>query len=70
MSEKCARVRVNPDLCQGHARCAAVAPTLFEIDDIGNGKEIGDGKVNGEMLDKAYLAQSNCPEGAIEILET
>jgi len=30
------RIRVNPDLCQGHNRCKALAPELFELDEIGN----------------------------------
>ncbi len=29
------RVAVDPDRCQGHNRCHALAPALFDIDDYG-----------------------------------
>jgi len=70
MSEsKSLRVRVDPDKCQGHNRCKAVAPELFELDEYGNAREIGDGTVPPNLEEKAYLAQSNCPEFAVEIIE-
>ncbi len=63
------RVRVDPDKCQGHNRCKALAPELFELDEIGNARAIGDGRVSEGLAEKAYLARSNCPEFAIEIIE-
>lgn len=63
------RVSVNPDLCQGHARCAAIAPDLFRLNDIGNAEVRGDGEVPAALIAKARLAQSNCPEFAISIVE-
>jgi ferredoxin len=63
------RVRVDPDKCQGHARCKSLAPELFELDEFGNAHEIGDGTVPAGLEDKAYLARSNCPELAIDIIE-
>lgn len=66
---KSLRVRVDPDKCQGHNRCKAVAPELFELDEYGNAREIGDGKVPAALEEKAYLAKSNCPEFAVEIVE-
>ncbi|MDB5453935.1 MAG: ferredoxin [Caulobacteraceae bacterium] len=63
------KVRVIRERCQGHARCAALAPRLFELDEIGNGVEIGDGVVGPGLADDAYLARDNCPEDAIEISE-
>jgi len=62
-------VRVDESRCQGHGRCYATAPELFEPDDIGNGHEIGDGTVPPGLEDKARLAVANCPESAIEIEE-
>src|SRR5947209_12301239 len=56
------RVRVDPDKCQGHARCKALAPELFELDEYGNAHEAGDGTVPPGLEDKAWLAKSNCPE--------
>ena len=35
MSERL-RVHVDPESCQGHARRQALAPELFELDDVGN----------------------------------
>ncbi|HZN15483.1 MAG TPA: ferredoxin [Acidimicrobiales bacterium] len=63
------RVHVDPELCQGHGRCYAVAPEVFDMDDIGNGHEIGDGRVPAELEHKARVAVANCPERAINIEE-
>jgi ferredoxin len=63
------KVRVDPDKCQGHARCKSLAPELFKLDEFGNAHEIGDGTVPEALVDKAYLAKSNCPEFAIDIIE-
>ena len=64
------KVRVDPDKCQGHNRCKALAPELFELDEYGNAREKGDGTVPAGLEDKAYLAKSNCPEFAVEIIES
>jgi ferredoxin len=64
------RVRVNRTRCQGHARCTALAPELFEIDGDGDASEIGDGVVPPQLSHKAYLARANCPEFAIDISES
>ena len=50
-------------------RCYALAPELFEVDDYGYAKEMGDGIVPPELEDKARLAVKNCPEYAITIDE-
>jgi ferredoxin len=63
------RVRVDPDKCQGHNRCKAIAPALFELDEYGNARAAGDGLVPPDQEEKAYLAKSNCPEFAIDIIE-
>lgn len=64
------KVRVDRDKCQGHNRCKALAPELFELDEYGQAREIGDGTVPEPLRQKAYLAKSNCPEFAVEIIET
>ncbi len=69
MSAKVVRVKVDQDKCQGHNRCKALAPELFELDEYGNAKETGDGIVPEHLLEKAYLAKANCPEFAVEIIE-
>ena len=63
------KVRVDQDLCQGHGRCYATAPEVFEADDIGNGHEIGDGSVPTDLERKARVAVANCPERAIQLDE-
>ncbi len=62
-------VKVDVDKCQGHNRCFALAPELFDVDDLGNAHEVGDGMVPAELVDKARLAVANCPEFAIQITE-
>jgi ferredoxin len=59
---------VDPDKCQGHARCYALAPELFDVDDYGQSTVIGDGSVPEALEDKARLAVANCPEYAIEVI--
>ena len=63
------KVSIDPALCQGHSRCYALAPELFDVDDYGMASVIGDGTVPPSLQDKARLAMSNCPEFAITIEE-
>jgi ferredoxin len=63
------RVRVDANKCQGHNRCYALAPELFDVDDYGQAHEIGNGEVAPGLEDKARLAFANCPEFAIVIEE-
>jgi ferredoxin len=61
------RVHVDPERCEGHGRCYATAPNVFEADDIGNGHERGHGRVAPEFERQARLAVANCPEKAITL---
>jgi ferredoxin len=63
------RVRVDPERCQGHNRCYALAPELFEVDDYGYSSTVGDGTVPPELEDKARLAEANCPEFAVHVVD-
>ena len=63
------RVRVDNEKCQGHNRCYALAPELFDVDDYGDAHERNDGVVPAGLEEKARLAVSNCPEYAISIEE-
>ena len=65
-----AEVHVDPDKCQGHNYCKAVAPELFELDEYGNAREVSDGTVPPALEEPAYLAESNCPEFAVAIIDT
>lgn len=63
------RVRVDQEKCQGHNRCWAVAPALFDIDDHGFSHEANDGVVPADQEQNARLAANNCPEYAISVEE-
>ncbi len=58
---------VDPDLCQGHARCYALAPELFDIDDVDGHSQAKPGPVPVELEAKAELAVRSCPERAISL---
>jgi ferredoxin len=61
------KIRIDPDRCQGHARCYALAPELFAVDDYGQASVIVD-EVPPALEDRAGLAVANCPEYAIELV--
>ena len=63
------KIRVNPDLCQGHNRCMSLAPELFDVDDYGLSTALNEGVVPASLHDKAKLCIDNCPEFAIEVVE-
>jgi len=63
------RVTIDAERCEGHGRCYAIAPELFEPDDIGQGLVIGDGSVAPDDEAKVRLAVDNCPERAITLDE-
>ncbi len=64
------RVHLDVEKCQGHNRCYALAPELFDVDDYGQAVLLGDGSVTTELEDKARLAAMNCPEYAITITDS
>lgn len=61
------RVQVDQDKCQGHSRCFSLAPTLFDVDDVGQAHELHGGVVPAGSEDLARLAADNCPEYAIVV---
>lgn len=61
------KVHIDADRCEGHGRCYALAPTVFEPDEIGNAQMVGDGVVAPADEGRARLAVANCPEQAISI---
>ena len=63
------KVRVDAALCQGHNRCFALAPDLFQLDDAGFASAVGDGMVPPGREEAAELAADNCPETAVLIDE-
>ena len=63
------KVQISSERCQGHGRCYDLVPDLFGEDDQGYSRLLGDGTVPPGQEREARLAESNCPERAIEVLE-
>ena len=59
------KVSIDQDRCEGHGRCYALCPQLFEPDDLGHGRPIGTGVVPPGQEKSARLAEANCPEHAV-----
>jgi ferredoxin len=62
------RILVEKGRCQGHAQCAALAPDLFVLDDLGY-LALSDVEVADDDVPIARRGARACPEGAITILE-
>jgi ferredoxin len=63
------RVHLDAGICQGHNRCRALAPMLFDVDEYGHAVLLDDGDVHDELNAAARRAAANCPEYAITITE-
>lgn len=62
------KVFVDPNRCQGHARCMFFAKDVFEIDDDGYAKvRVGFETVPAELELSVRKACANCPERAISV---
>jgi len=62
------KVLVNHELCQGHARCYALAPELFELDDDGYIRP-GDIDIPQVHQTLALRAVRACPECALALAD-
>ena len=63
------RVHVDQEKCQGHNRCYALAPDVFDVVDLGYAFVLIDGDVPPELESGARAGAANCPEFAITIEE-
>lgn len=63
------KVRVQLELCQGHARCEAICPEVFATDDVEGKCVIQKPHVPPEFESKTRLAVRNCPENALRLDE-
>ena len=52
--------------CAGHARCAAVAPDIFELDDNGYNTQPSR-RIAAELAPLAHRASRACPERVIHV---
>ena len=64
-----ARIEIDWGACAGHARCCALAPDLFGMDDEDR-VVIKRQPVTASDLDEAERAVLACPEGAINFERT
>jgi ferredoxin len=62
------RVVVDSDLCTGHGRCAALAPSVYSLDDQGFCALTEANVVPGDE-EAARIGANNCPERAISIVD-
>jgi ferredoxin len=62
------RIDVDAGRCQGHARCLAVAPDLYELDDEGY-NQMGQVDIPAGQESAALSGAEACPEGAIHVLD-
>jgi len=65
--EAIVKVKVNPELCQGHTLCAMAAPDVFELSDIDGHATAIDGDVPTDLEEGVHEAVRSCPEQAITI---
>ena len=64
-------MRISVDLmkCHGHARCWAVDPDFFTLDEEGRCKIGADKVVPKGQEDRARVAVMSCPEDALSLSE-
>lgn len=60
-------LRVDPDRCQGHARCVTFAPDVFDLDEEGYASVNPDFERMAGIPDRIRTAVANCPERAITL---
>lgn len=61
------RVRVDPDVCVGHGRCYALTPEVFAPDERGHCIVLHENVETDDLIERARIGASNCPEGAISL---
>ena len=57
-------IKIDRELCQGHATCMAEAPELFQVDEAGNLTVLQENPAL-DLLEKARQAEKYCPTKAI-----
>jgi len=65
------KLKVDGELCSGHARCWTISRKFFLLDGDGYNAMRGHGylEVPAEFEEAARKAEANCPEKAIEIVD-
>ena len=62
------RIILRRDVCSGHGRCYALAPDVYQPDDVGYCDPMYD-EVPENLVEQARLGAQNCPEDAISLVE-
>lgn len=60
------KITIDKSSCSGHARCAAAAPDLFDLDEDGYALPV-DGEVPEDHATAARDGERACPERAITV---
>ncbi|WP_436794350.1 ferredoxin [Actinospongicola halichondriae] len=63
------KLKLDNDACQGHGRCFALAPDLFDADDEGFAVLLVEGEIPTAQEADAQLCADNCPEFAITVVD-
>lgn len=61
------RVRVDPDVCQGHTLCTLAAPEVFLLREEDGHAYVPTEEVDPEREEAVRRAAAGCPEGAITV---
>lgn len=67
---KSSRVTIDESLCQGHARCWTLAPTVFGLREDDGHAFVLDVELSPDDLLAAKKAQEGCPERAIVVIDS
>ncbi|CAB4365479.1 MAG: ferredoxin [Actinobacteria bacterium] len=62
------KIIVDNDSCSGHGRCAALAPSVYVLDDRGY-NAMNETQVSPENEAAARVGANNCPERAITLVD-
>ncbi|HLN16291.1 MAG TPA: ferredoxin [Acidimicrobiales bacterium] len=63
------KVRIDPDVCQGHTLCNLAAPKVFSLREEDGHAYVADEDVPADQEELVRKAVLTCPEGAISIDE-
>lgn len=62
------KIQIDPDRCQGHARCLEDAPEVFGYDDETSQARLLDITSVDVEVDAVLRAVEGCPESAISVV--
>lgn len=64
------KVKIDKELCTGNGRCWHYAPAVYDLDDNGYNKRLGEEyEVPEGEEEGAEMGAASCPEQAIKIIE-